>query len=143
MKRPVRLNNMKDGWTNDNYVIFFDDDESLSATEAYDLKRYIPNHRIIAIWGWDNFILKNAADEVFLVPTIPLDKNELEPFNLEINPEQIVPDDKFAGKIKWYTKPIIFGGDPNTGENLTWIDLQSHQKLVCWWNQRYYEIKNK
>ncbi|MFT4666216.1 MAG: hypothetical protein ACI8YQ_002636 [Polaribacter sp.] len=41
-------------------------------------------------------------------------------------------------KIKWYEKPIVFGGDPN---DFMWVDIDQHQKLVAFWNKIYYEQK--
>jgi hypothetical protein len=35
-------------------------------------------------------------------------------------------DDRFAGKIKWYVKSVIFGGDPQIGDNLMWVSHEEH-----------------
>jgi hypothetical protein len=51
------------------------------------------------------------------------------------------PDERFMGKIKWYTKPIVFGGDPSSEENMIWVDIVTHQELVRWWNQKYQEVQ--
>jgi hypothetical protein len=42
------------------------------------------------------------------------------------------PDFRYSGKIKWYIKPIVFDGDPNPGENLTWVNHEKHAQLVRW-----------
>jgi hypothetical protein len=57
--------------------------------------------------------------------------------------EKLERDDRFIGKIKWYMQPIIFGGDPNAGSNMTWVDLPNHQKLVRWWNDKYRELSGE
>jgi hypothetical protein len=47
------------------------------------------------------------------------------------------PDGRFAGKIKWYLKPIAFGGNASVGENLVWVSHDEHAQLVKWWNDKY------
>jgi hypothetical protein len=53
------------------------------------------------------------------------------------------PDAKVRGRIKWYIKPIVFGGDPNLGDNVTWITLRQHFELVTWWNRKYREANEE
>jgi hypothetical protein len=48
-------------------------------------------------------------------------------------------DSRFTGRIKWYIKPVVFGGDPNPGENVTWVTHEQHAELVAWWNRKYRE----
>jgi hypothetical protein len=43
--------------------------------------------------------------------------------------------------VKWYTKPVVFGGDPLDQENTIWVTLEEHVQLVKWWNDRYQELK--
>jgi hypothetical protein len=52
--------------------------------------------------------------------------------------EVLLPDVRFTGRIKWYTKPIVFGGDPGPGENLSWVDHELHARLVQYWNREYH-----
>jgi len=33
-------------------------------------------------------------------------------------------------RIKWYVKPLIFGGDPNEKENVTWVILMKRPSGV-------------
>jgi hypothetical protein len=51
------------------------------------------------------------------------------------------PDLRFTGKIKWYTKPIVFGGDPSDPSNTLWISHEQHMQLVTWWNLQYREVR--
>jgi hypothetical protein len=50
-------------------------------------------------------------------------------------------DDRFAGKIKWYVTPLVFGGDPKIGDNLVWVSHEEHAQLVRWWNEQYRALK--
>jgi hypothetical protein len=52
---------------------------------------------------------------------------------------QIASDSRFAGRIKWYIHPLVFGGDPNSGDNLWWATHDQHGELVVWWNVKYRE----
>jgi hypothetical protein len=59
------------------------------------------------------------------------------------DPSGLNQDRRFTGKIKWYTQPIVFGGDPSSEENMIWVDIQKHQELVKWWNRKYTEVAGK
>lgn len=50
-------------------------------------------------------------------------------------------DARFTGKIKWYVQPIVFGGDPQMGNNVIWVGHEEHAKLVKWWNEQYRGVK--
>jgi len=52
------------------------------------------------------------------------------------------PDARFSGKIKWYVKPIVFGGDAGVGENLVWVSHEEHAQLVKFWNDKYRTLKS-
>jgi hypothetical protein len=52
-------------------------------------------------------------------------------------------DDRFAGKIKWYVKPIRFGGDPTAKDNMKWLSRDDHVQAVRWWNKFYYDTLTK
>lgn len=54
---------------------------------------------------------------------------------------ELEPDSRLAGKIKWYIKPLIFGGDPESEDNLTWLPHDQHIDLVTWWNAKYREVQ--
>ena len=63
----------------------------------------------------------------------------MEPFTLPV-PLSLTVDERFKGKIKWYIKPIVFGGAPNVGENLAWVNHDQHIELVRWWNEHYRDV---
>lgn len=131
---------MKEGWCGDDYLILFDGAESVAATTAYEVDRYLPGYAVVAIIGWDDFLVRDRAGGHFQIPTVPLDPKYMErreplPHSLEFQ-----PDDRFSGKIKWYVTPLVFGGDPKPGENMTWVNLSEHQELVRWWNDKYREM---
>jgi hypothetical protein len=46
-------------------------------------------------------------------------------------------------KIKWYVKPVVFGGDPQLGTNVVWVSRDEHVKLVKYWNGLYRSIKSQ
>jgi hypothetical protein len=131
---------MKEGWIHDDYLILFEDNEQADITNRYKLDKYLPGHRITAILGWDDFIVTNPAGEQWRVPTVPLVQKYLEKHELAYQSEQLEPDDRYAGKMKWYVQPIVFGGDAVTDENMVWIDIKKHQELVIWWNEKYRQV---
>jgi hypothetical protein len=130
---------MTEGWSGDDYLILYSEAERQSASERYGIAALLPGFTIIGLRSWDDFIVMDSEGAVFLVPTVPCDAAHLTEFHLPLNVE-IVGDTRYAGRIKWYTKPIIFGGNPRLGENLTWVAPDEHAPLVRWWNRMYRDI---
>jgi hypothetical protein len=46
-----------------------------------------------------------------------LDAEYLSPFQFPSEQVTLEPDPRFAGKIKWYVQPLVFGGDAEAAEN--------------------------
>ena len=133
---------MTEGWHNDDYLILLDQYESKEKERLYDFGRLIPNHRLIGYLGWDDFIVEDASSRLtFRVPTIPLIEEYKKEWNGLSEIKDLEPDERFKGKIKWYVKPLIFGGDPSSQENTIWITHKDHIDLVKYWNNMYHEIK--
>ncbi|CRM89537.1 MULTISPECIES: hypothetical protein [Pseudomonas] len=133
---------MNEGWQNDDYFIIFTEDESLAAMKAYGFDHHLPGYTLLGLRGWDDFIVINSSGVMFTIPTLPLDASYAAPFAL---PQQISlePDERFAGKIKWYTKPLVFGGDPADKTNFAWITHEQHAELVIWWNEQCRSAKSQ
>jgi len=127
---------MNEGWQNDDYLIVLTQDESIAAMEAYRFEHYLPGHTLLGLRNWNDFIVINACGVMFTVPTLPLDASCATPYALA---QQITlePDARFTGKIKWYLKPLVFGGDPTDKAYTVWITLEQHAELVIWWNEQY------
>jgi len=64
--------NLIEGWDGDDYLILFDEAESKQLTEGNGVKKYLPELTVVGILGWDDFILRDNAGELFRVPTVPL-----------------------------------------------------------------------
>ena len=121
----------------------FDEAESELLTEGYGVRQFLPGLTVVGILGWDDFILRNQGGQLFRVPTVPLVKRYVESLDEVPDPSSLNQDRRFTGKIKWYTQPIVFGGDPSSEENIIWVDIQKHQELVKWWNRMYTEVAGK
>lgn len=127
---------MREGWIDDDYLILFTEEESVAATASYQVELALPGYSIVGLRGWDDFILLDPSGGFFTVPTVPLDAKYLESYTLPSS-EQLGFDARFAGKIKWYVKPIIFGGDAVAADNIHWANHQEHVEFVVWWNSVY------
>jgi len=131
---------MNEGWSGDDYLILFADSEISAVSEAYDIQALLPGYQIVGLRGWDDFIVRDANGDLFSVPTVPCIPKYLEPYELPSRMIELETDVRFAGKIKWYVKPILFGGDPSASENIQWVTRDVHARSVQWWNQLYRDL---
>jgi hypothetical protein len=134
---------MKEGWVGDDYLILFDEAEVVAVTQRYAFSKLFPGYQVLGLRGWDDFIVRDSQGAISSLPTIPLDPQYLAPYIVPELPRSFSPDPRFTGRIKWYVKPIVFGGDPAQEENTTWVSLEEHARLVRWWNELYRSTKNK
>jgi hypothetical protein len=129
---------MNEGWLGDDYLILFDEVEVESASDRYAISQLLPGYQVLGLRGWDDFILRDSAGQTCSVPTVPTDPKYLSPFPLPDAGLSLRPDPRFSGRpIKWYVKPIVFGGDPSVGENVIWVSHEEHAQPVRWWNDQY------
>ena len=135
---------MTEGWHNDDYLALFDQgDEAERMTAMYGLGDYLPGYTVIGLRGWDDFIVRDAGHRLFTIPTVPLDPAYLSAFELQVDQLAIAPDARYQGRVKWYVKPIVFGGNPTEKENMVWISYKEHAKFVRWWNKVYRDVASK
>ena len=134
---------MIEGWHGDNYLVLFQDAEVASACLRYRIDEYLPGYQVIGLRGWDDLIVRDTAGHAFSVPVVPLDRSYLVPFQMPPLTVQLQADDRFTGRIKWYIKPVVFGGDAAVGENLSWVDHEQHGQLAIWWNKMYRDLASK
>jgi hypothetical protein len=132
---------MLEGWQGDDYLILFDEAESADFSAKYEIGKYLAGYLIVGLKGWDDFLVMGPDGTLATVPTVPLTAEYLAPLEIPIDPGQIEPDSRYAGTVKWYTKPVVFGGDPLDAENTTWVPLEQHVELVKWWNDQYQKVK--
>lgn len=133
----------REGWQADSYLIIFSKSEMQSLTEAYGINLLIPGYSLVGLDSWDDFIVKNSNGDMFTIPTVPAIPKYLKPFHLKLEQIKLTPDERLVGKIKWYVKPVVFGGDPQIGDNVMWISIEKHTEVVKWWNQKYKELTEK
>jgi hypothetical protein len=134
---------MTEGWYGDDHLILFDEAEVASASDRYAISEFLPGYRVIGLRGWDDFILQDATGRTYSVPTVPAIAEYLSPYTLPQAGSTLAPDDRFEGKIKWYTTPIVFGGDPSLEKNVIWVSHDEHVQAVRFWNNIYRSMKNQ
>jgi hypothetical protein len=131
---------MREGWSNGEYLILFEDDEVLPATARYGISARMPGFVVVGLRGWDDFILRHTSGDVVTVPTVPILPEHMQPFPLSPGNDVLEPDPRFNGLIKWYVTPLVFGGDVSSGANMIWVTHDEHAQLVRWWNDKYDEV---
>jgi hypothetical protein len=128
---------MTEGWNGGDYLILFAESERATAENRYAFSALLPGFRLLGLRGWDDFIVQDAAGCTYCIPTVPLDVQYLAPYAAPQLEAGLSPDSSFVGKIKWYVQPIAFGGNPELGANLSWVNHEQHCQLVKWWNDQY------
>jgi len=123
---------MREGWCGDDHLIIFAESEVGPVSERYAIPALLPGYRILGLRGWDDFIVQDAANRSYSIPNVPLDLQYLSPLNIPPN-VRLLKDERFEGKIKWYIKPVVFGGDPRAEDNITWVSHEQNAQLVRWW----------
>lgn len=133
---------MIEGWHDNTYLTLFEEQaEATAMTERYGLSNLLPGFTAVGLRGWDDLIVRDAGGRYFTVSTVPISREHLRDFDFKINLASLGSDDQMRGKIKWYVTPLIFGGDPSSPENVTWISIEQHPDAVRWWNAKYQEIQ--
>ena len=134
---------MREGWVGDDYLILFEADELQDASARYSFSELLPGYMLRGLRNWDDFIVDDNAGHLFTVSTVPTRKAQLETFHLPGIDKIWTADERFTGKIKWYLKPLVFGGDPSSPENQTWVSHEQHAQLVRYWNNLYGSMSGK
>ncbi len=126
---------MNEGWGGEEYFIKFSEMESEEFARGYSLDSYIEGYELLGIKGWNDFILLKDG-QLFSCPTVPIDTAYIELLNGDVLPGCLQSSSDLKGKIKWYIKPLIFGGSVGKS-NEQWVDFELHMKLVNYWNNQY------
>jgi hypothetical protein len=134
---------VRQGWYGDDYLILFNDSEASSASDSYGISQLLPGFKVIGLRGWDDFILQDSKGGTYSVPTVPAISTYLSPYALPPAGSALAADDRFQNKIKWYGKPVVFGGDPQLGANVVWVSHGEHAQLVKYWNGLYSSVKSQ
>jgi hypothetical protein len=132
---------MREGWVGDDYLILFEADEQQVASANYSFHELLPGYNLLGLRGWDDFIVDDNAGHLFTVPTVPVSTTDLAPFQVPGFDQVWTVDEQLRGKIKWYVKPLVFGGDPSSNQNQAWINHDQHAELVRFWNNTYRSMK--
>lgn len=132
---------MVEGWIEDDYVILFADAEIAGASLRYDIASAIAGFEIVGVRSWDHFIVRDTDGKTYLVPVVPMDQRCLSTFDQHLTEGDLRGDDRFRNRIKWLTKPLVFGGDPASAENVSWVSHEQHSALVTWWNEQYRKLR--
>ena len=126
---------VNEGWYGDDYFILFSEAEAISASERYRIAAVLQGYSVVGLRGWDDLIVRDANGRTYTIPAMPLDSRHLAPCAIP-DATSLQPDARFAGRIKWYVKPLALGGDALAEENRTWVTHREHSALVLWWNER-------
>jgi hypothetical protein len=140
-RKKDRSRTMREGWHNDDYLVLFDEAEISAATNRYAISESLPGYEVVGLCGWDDFVVRDSAGQTYTIPSVAPEERHLSRFLPPNDQTALQGDDRFVGKIKWYVKPILFGGSPDLAENVTWVNHEQHSQLVRWWNQKYRELK--
>lgn len=133
---------MIEGWYGSDYLILFDEAEITSASDRYAISQLVPGCKVIGLRGWDDFILEDSNGATFCAPTVPAVADHVSAYAVPSRGTTLSPDYRFQDKIKWYVKPIVFGGDAQSQENMIRVSHDQHAQVVKYWNGLYRSLKN-
>ena len=128
---------MIEGWYGGDHLILFNEVGSNAARLMAQI-----GYKVIGLRGSDDFLLQDSSGATYCAPTVPAVAENVSAYGLPSAGATLSPDDRFQGKIKWYVKPIVFGGDPESQENIIWISHDQHAQLVKYWNGLYRSLKS-
>ena len=128
---------MREGWLGDDYLVFFSGSEISSATDKYGFETLLPGFEVLGLRGWDDLVVRDGAGKCFSIPTVPMDPRLSRSVQIPPAQTELEQDSRCLGKIKCYTKPVAFGGDPGVRENRGLVTHEEHLKLVRFWNEKY------
>lgn len=134
---------MIEGWHGDDYLMLFDEAESATWSQRYEIGKYLTGFTIVGLRSWDDFLVIGTDGGPAIVPTVPLDASYVTPLEIVIDPHRLQPDERFRGMVKWYKSPIVFGGNPTDQDNVAWIPLDAHVDLVKYWNGMYKSVQSR
>jgi len=104
------IGSMIEGWAGDDYLMLFSTDEANAASERYGIADLLAGYRVIGLRSWDDFIVEDQNGDTSTLPTVPCDAGELARYHVPAI-DNLVADDRFTGRVKWYITPVKFGGD--------------------------------
>jgi hypothetical protein len=131
---------MNEGWLGGEYFILFTPAESEDVSSKYAMETFLPGFTVVGLRDWDDFLVRDASGQGFSIPTVPVDPKHMQSVVLPEHSAKLEMDGRIAGKIKWYLKPLVFGGDASEA-NANWVTHEQHQQLVAFWNKQYRAIK--
>ena len=132
---------MVEGWSKDEHYILFDTSEVAIASTRYSIERWLPGYAVVGLRGWDDLLVGDTTGQVFSAPCVPLVSEHLSVSSGIPQAGTLAVDARNAGQIKWYVKPLVFGGSPTEPSNVCWVSHEEHGQLVVWWNELYSQIK--
>ena len=107
-----------EGWREEEYVVLFDEQEIAAASQRYQIERWLPGFHVAGLRGWDDLIVRDQQGCHFTVPTVPVAPQHLARFSPPALGAPLTADTRFTGRVKWYIKPLVFGGDPELAEDV-------------------------
>jgi len=132
-----------EGWYGSDHLILFNETEISSVSDRYALSQFLPGYKVIGLRGWDDFILQDSSGATYCALTVPALAGTPLGIRAPTRSATLRPDDRFHGKIKWYVKPVVFGGDPQSQANVIWVSHDQHAELVKYWNGLYRYLKRR
>ena len=131
------MNPDSEGWSFDTYYIFFKKSDYDSFTIGYGINKHFPELKVVGLIDWDTFILKQSKKIYFTCPCLPTTKSGLAKLSKASLPTKLEKDPRFTDKVLWRVQPIIFGGSPDSEDNMALVTYEQHQQLIIFWNKTF------
>ncbi len=143
----------QEGFLGQQYLRLYRFEELIELNQAYQIPDYNPELFLFAADGHgEGFAFVFGTDTVVKIPLIPIPTdqadvvaNGFEKFLRRLAATGTSPDidPKNVGLELHLKQPICFGGDFRDPENHVMVTPTKHAELARYWNQLYYDLKDK
>ena len=85
--------------------LIFDEQDVARASEQSGIGRYLPGFVIIGLSAWDDFLVRDVHQSLFVVPTLPMAERYLRPVAAPVGREQLERDARYAERSNGGSSP--------------------------------------